>query len=100
MLHEWIRGFEMTPAGPEVEITIVLSASADPKDETTPVGRVARELELTINPQHPGSRDPELQRYYVAFVDAEEAVRLAVEWLATLPGVEGAYVKAAGQPPI
>ena len=91
----------MTSAEHDAEITVVLSASTavDSTHEATLRGRVARDLGLTIDPQHPGSHDPELQRYYTGRVGAADAESL-VDRLLALPGVDGAYVKPAGQPPM
>ena len=65
-----------------------------------PLADVARELEMTIEPQHPGILDRELQRYGFALVDTEEAALRAIDRLSRLPTVDGAYVKPAGEPPM
>jgi hypothetical protein len=58
----------------------------------------AQRAGATLVPQHPGTDDPELARWYVAEVeDPAAAQRLADELLGT-PGVDAAYVKPGDEP--
>jgi hypothetical protein len=59
---------------------------------------LARAAGTKLEPQHPGTLDAELARWYVAEVaDPATAERLA-EALRNTPGVEAAYVKPGAAP--
>jgi hypothetical protein len=50
-----------------------------------------------LAPLHPGSRDPELARWY--FTDVASGAEELARALSSVPGVEAAFVKPADEPP-
>jgi hypothetical protein len=61
-------------------------------------GALARAAGTTLKPQHPGTHDAELSRWYVAeLADSAAAERLA-DALRAEPSVEAAYVKPGEAP--
>jgi hypothetical protein len=66
--------------------------------EAEELRRRAEELGVQLQPVHPGETDPLLAPFFYAEAPDSEAQRIAAE-LAALPGVEGAYVKPAAEPP-
>jgi hypothetical protein len=51
-----------------------------------------------LSPLHPGSRDPELARWYVTDVASAGAAEELARALVSLPGVEAAFVKPGDEP--
>lgn len=66
-----------------------------PVEEAT---KAARLVGTDFVPQHPGSRDPELARWYVAELQDPAAAERLARALRDTPGVEAAYVKPADEP--
>jgi hypothetical protein len=56
-------------------------------------------LGARIEPLHPNTPDPELQRFFVVYVPSADEADRVINRLWQYPGVEAAYVKPAGEPP-
>lgn len=70
--------------------------SATPSSEE--LVAVAKELEITLQPLHPRTKDPVLITFYtVDVVDADMAERV-INRLLQLEAVEGAYLKPPAEP--
>jgi hypothetical protein len=82
------------------ELIVKLSPAAlDPKrPEYRAVKDCVTALGIEAAPLHAGTSDPQLATYLVAHVELE-AINQVVERLVACDGVEGAYVKPAGEPP-
>ena len=59
---------------------------------------LARELGVTISPQHPGVRDPTLSRYFVAQLPERATAEQLVSELLAVPEVESAFLKPDEEP--
>jgi hypothetical protein len=66
-----------------------------PPSEATALARAAG---TELEPQHPGTLDVELARWYVAEVADPVAAQRLAEALRSTPGVEAAYVKPGEAP--
>ena len=84
-----------------MQIVVKVSGQEQPLLSGTPLEDASALVHAaggTLVPQHPGTGDPELARWYVTEVaDPAAAERLAGE-LRTAPGVEAAYVKPGAEP--
>jgi hypothetical protein len=80
------------------DVALALQGEGTGAPEADELRRRAEELGVELQPVHPGETDPLLAPYFYAAAPDSEAERIAAE-LAVLPGVEGAYVKPAAEPP-
>lgn len=95
------RGVKGGNGAVTVVVYLMLStqALAGVAAESAPVAQVARDFGVELRPLHPGTLDPELQRYFtIETRDADTAQRL-IERLSGAPGVEAAYIKPPEGPP-
>lgn len=63
------------------------------------IARAARQMGLTLAPQHPGSTDPVLRTYFVVEAPDAAAAELAARSLRACLGVEAAYSKPPDELP-
>ncbi len=89
----------------DVIVQLELEAANDLMTDTSfkPASAQLREtltaLGVTMHPQHPDTRDPQLSRYFTVDVhDRAEGERVAAA-LGTLRAVTAAYVKPQAEPP-
>jgi hypothetical protein len=76
---------------------LIRNTSVDPA--TAQLRETLAALGVTLHPQHPDTRDPQLSRYFAVDVhDRFEGERVAVA-LGTLRAVTAAYVKPQAEPP-
>jgi hypothetical protein len=80
------------------DVALALQGEGGGMPEAEELGRRAEALGVQLQPVHPGETDPLLAPYFYCEAPDEDAERIAAE-LAALPGVEGAYVKPAAEPP-
>ena len=80
------------------DVALALQGETVGAPEAEELRRRAEELGVELQPVHPGETDPLLAPYFYALAPDEDAQRIAAE-LAAFPGVEGAYVKPAAEPP-
>jgi hypothetical protein len=64
-----------------------------------PFASVEKALGLQVQPLHPGSDDPELQRFFAVDVPDRGAAERALALLRRVPAVDAAYVKPEDEPP-
>jgi len=76
---------------PAVEIIVQLHETADPSDGSA-MRTVRDRTQVTLEPLHPGSTDPELARYAIARV-ARSSVEPVVGLLLGCAEVDAAYAK-------
>ncbi len=67
--------------------------------DQTDISRIVREYGGTVRLLHPGTTDATLRRYFVVDVHQDVAAEALAERLRTVPAVDGAYVKPAGEAP-
>jgi hypothetical protein len=80
------------------DVALALHGAIARTPEAEELQRRAGELGVELRPVHPGETDPLLVPYFTSEAPDSEAERIAAE-LAALPGVEGAYLKPAAEPP-
>jgi hypothetical protein len=80
------------------DIALALQGEGGGMPEAEELRRRAEALGVELQPVHPGETDPLLAPFFYAAAPDEDAQRIAAE-LGALPGVEGAYVKPAAEPP-
>jgi hypothetical protein len=80
------------------DVALALQSGSGGMPEAEELGRRADALGVQLQPVHPGETDPLLAPYFYCEAPDSEAERIAAE-LAALPGVDGAYVKPAAEPP-
>jgi hypothetical protein len=66
--------------------------------KTRPILDAARELQITLRPQHPGTEDGHLVRYFSAKAQASEEAKILAR-LRGVPGVTAAYSKPSASLP-
>lgn len=85
-------------------VTIRLRSDARAADDDTgglpaDLAAAAEDLGVEILPMHPGTVDPQLNRYFYAeLIDPSRAGDVA-ERLGRIPSVDGAYIKPPEGPP-
>jgi hypothetical protein len=80
------------------DVALALQGGDGGMPEAEELRRRAEALGVQLQPVHPGETDPLLVPYFYSEAPDDDAERIAAE-LAALPGVEGAYVKPAAEPP-
>ena len=88
---------------------VVIQVSADearalhqlgpPTPESEALLKVINTYDLTLQPIHPGTKDPNLQTYFMLEVQDPETAQEIVDRLQQLPGVEAAYIKPPDELP-
>ena len=88
---------------------VVIQVSADvaralhqlrpPTKESEALQRTVEANGLTLKPIHPGTKDPNLQTYFMVEVQDPEKAQELVDRLQKLSGIEAAYVKPPDELP-
>ncbi|MGE3154068.1 MAG: hypothetical protein AB7G48_18700 [Nitrospiraceae bacterium] len=81
------------------DVALKLHQRAPPASETESLLRVIVALGLTLQPMHPHTNDPNLQRYFIVEVLDHATAQQVMDRLRQVQAVEAAYVKPQDESP-
>src|SRR5262245_47560364 len=81
------------------DVARALSNRGPKTRESAAVVDAAARLGVALEPLHPGADDPLLSPHYVARATGAESPDALRRALAKVPGIEGAWIKPADEPP-
>lgn len=81
------------------EVARTLHQLGHPTPSTKALLRQIKRLKVTLEPLHPGSDDPNLQRYFIVSADNVTTAQRVATQLQKLDGIQAAYVKPPDAPP-
>ena len=91
----------------KMQVTIQTSAAVarplhnrgSPTSESAAILRTIEAMGLTLEPMHPGTKDPILQSFFIVEVPNQEIAQQLIDRLQQLEGIGAAYVKPPDEMP-
>ena len=81
------------------DVALTLHQRQSNTDASAQLLRTAEELGVTLEPLHPGARDPLLTPYFVVEVPDQGTAERVIAHLQRSAAVEAAYLKPPGESP-
>jgi len=81
------------------DVSLALQRRQAPTTASEELARVTEELEVVLEPIHPGAEDPSLASYYTLEVPDSVTAEQVISRLQNCEGVEAAYLKPLDEAP-